>query len=534
MLGGREDRALHGSVPSEDRRDHQPSAPHAPVSRRGRPRVPAVRPRHGRWPSTARPEWCASPRCPSRATRACGRAARPAAARRPSPPSGADVVHAVGPAVLGVMGIAAARGLGLPIVASYHTDFPRYLPGYGLGFAERAIWPLIRAVHGAAHVNLCPSGFTRDELEEHGVRSVGIWRGGVDAELFHPRKRSLAMRLRLSGGRPDGAAAAVGRPALGGEEPRELRRDPRRRARAHSSPSSATGRRAHRARARPSRPTPREGRVHFAGFLRGEELAEAFASADLFVMPSKTETLGFVVLEAMAAGLPGRGRPRRRPSRSGPARGERAALPPGPAARGGAGDPAHARSTRDGAGCSRVSRARAPKARAGAPRRAASWAPTGAPSCSRASRAAPCGASARCSSLERCPVAAFRGAATRPVAARPRRDADGRPRAALLALMGYWGYVSGVHGSVAPLLATSFGLADAEVARALLVARRRLAARALRSAAPPIASDGDARCSLCAPRFPSRPRRARPQRARAATSRRSSPPSASAPRSSPR
>ena len=103
---------------------------------------------------------------------------------------GADVVHAVGPAALGVLGIAAARGLGLPIVASYHTDFPRYLPGYGLGFAERAIWPLIRAVHGAAQLNLCPSRFTKDELEENGVRSVGLWRGGVDAELFHPGKRT--------------------------------------------------------------------------------------------------------------------------------------------------------------------------------------------------------------------------------------------------------------------------------------------------------------------------------------------------------
>ena len=213
-----------------------------------------------------------------------------------------DVVHAVGPAVLGVMGIAAARGLGLPIVASYHTDFPRYLPGYGLGFAERAIWPLIRTVHGAAHVNLCPSEFTREELEEHGVRSVGIWRGGVDAELFHPRKRSLAMRLRLSGGRPEGPLLlSVGRlsaeknlasfaeilDAVPGAQLALVGDGP---ARAELEAALA----AHAA----------EGRVHFAGFLRGEELAEAFASADLFVMPSKTETLGFVVLEAMAAGLP--------------------------------------------------------------------------------------------------------------------------------------------------------------------------------------------------------------------------------------
>jgi glycosyltransferase involved in cell wall biosynthesis len=213
-----------------------------------------------------------------------------------------DVVHAVGPAVLGVMGIAAARALALPIVASYHTDFPRYVHGYGLGFAEKAVWPLIRRVHGAAHVNLCPSRFTRDELAAHGAPGFEIWRGGVDAELFHPKRRSVEMRLRLAGGRPDGplllyvgrisaeknlasfaeilAAVPDAHLALVGDGPYR----------------PALERRLARFAA--------EGRVHFAGFLRGEELAAAFASADLFVMPSRTETLGFVALEAMAAGLP--------------------------------------------------------------------------------------------------------------------------------------------------------------------------------------------------------------------------------------
>lgn len=57
---------------------------------------------------------------------------------------GPDVVHAVGPACLGIWGIAAARTLGLPVVASYHTDLPRYAPLHGLGFARGAIWPLLR------------------------------------------------------------------------------------------------------------------------------------------------------------------------------------------------------------------------------------------------------------------------------------------------------------------------------------------------------------------------------------------------------
>lgn len=213
-----------------------------------------------------------------------------------------DVVHAVCPALLGVMGIAAARAFRLPIVASYHTDFPRYLEGYGLGFAEHAIWPLIRRVHGAAHVNLCPSRFTRDELEAHGISNVGLWRGGVDAERFHPEKRSAAMRTRLSNGRPEGPLLLyVGR--LSPEK--NLARFAEILEGVPEAQLALVG-------DGPARPAlertlarfAAEGRIHFAGFLRGEELAEAFASGDVFVMPSKTETLGFAVLEAMASGLP--------------------------------------------------------------------------------------------------------------------------------------------------------------------------------------------------------------------------------------
>jgi glycosyltransferase involved in cell wall biosynthesis len=209
---------------------------------------------------------------------------------------GPHVVHAVGPACLGVWGIAAARALRLPIVASYHTDLPRYLPGYGLGWLEPAIWPLLARVHRAAHVNLAPSHFTRRELIEHGVAPVGVWRGAVDSARFHPRHASLAMRLRLSGHVPDGpllvyagrlspekrldtfgeilAALPEARLALVGDGP---------------------------ARRALERMLPAD-RTIFTGFLRGDELAAAFASADVFVMPSTTETLGFVVLEAMASG----------------------------------------------------------------------------------------------------------------------------------------------------------------------------------------------------------------------------------------
>jgi glycosyltransferase involved in cell wall biosynthesis len=211
---------------------------------------------------------------------------------------GPDLVHVVNPACLGIWGALAATLLRVPIVASFHTDLPRYLPDYGLSFLEPAIWPLLRSVHGLAHVNLCPSRFTRDELHAHGIEPVGIWRGGVDTELFHPRRRSLEMRERLAGGPVTGPLLlSVGRlspeknlesllPVLDAHPDATL-------AFVGDGPARPDLERAFADR-----------QVSFVGFLRGEELASAFASADLFLMPSRTETLGFVVLEAMSAGCP--------------------------------------------------------------------------------------------------------------------------------------------------------------------------------------------------------------------------------------
>ncbi|MGH0035037.1 MAG: glycosyltransferase family 4 protein [Myxococcota bacterium] len=209
-----------------------------------------------------------------------------------------QVVHVVGPACLGLWGMAAARGLGLPVVASYHTDLPAYMPEFGLGWAQPAIWPMIRRVHNAAHLNLCPSRHTRDELREHGVENVGLWRGGVDTDLFSPSRRSIHMRMKMTGGRPDGPVGLyVGRISpeknlarLG--EALDAVPDLR-----LALVGDGPG------RAQLERTLPAD-RVTFMGFMGGEELARAFASADVFMMPSTTETLGFVVLEAMSSGAP--------------------------------------------------------------------------------------------------------------------------------------------------------------------------------------------------------------------------------------
>jgi len=210
-----------------------------------------------------------------------------------------DVVHVVGPVCLGLWALLAARLLRLPIVASYHTDLPRYLKGYGLRWLQPIIWPLLRWLHALAHKNLCPSTVTKRELERHGVPDVGLWRGGVDTGLFSPRRRSVGMRARMvDDGRIDApillyAGRVAPEKGLDALVPILDELPDCRLAIVGDGPARADLEKRFA-----------KTRTRFLGFLRGEELATAFASADLFVMPSMTETLGFVVLEAMSSGLP--------------------------------------------------------------------------------------------------------------------------------------------------------------------------------------------------------------------------------------
>jgi len=210
-----------------------------------------------------------------------------------------DVVHAVNPAVLGAGGVLYARSLGIPVVASFHTHLPRYLRHYGLGLFEPIAWDLLRSLHNQAVINLCIAKPIADELQNRGVERVELgWRGGVETSLFHPSRVSLAMRARLTDGHPDDPIViCVGRlsaekgldligpmlDALPGVRGAFIGDGPHRTALERST----SGR-----------------RVHFTGYMAGEELAAAVASADILVFPSQTDTLGLVLLEAMAAGTP--------------------------------------------------------------------------------------------------------------------------------------------------------------------------------------------------------------------------------------
>ncbi len=209
-----------------------------------------------------------------------------------------DVAHFIHPALIGGFGLLMMRRLGVPSVASFHLDYGRLVHHFGIGIIEPATDWLTRWLFNMADSTLAPSRLVQARMNQLGVKNIGLWRRGVDSERFHPRKRNLAMRYRLSGGCPDDKLLLyVGRLstekrlmdlravlenvpgtrlALVGDGP--IRADLER----HFAGLPA----------------------HFIGYLGGESLAEAYASADMFVFSSALESFGLVVLEAMAAGLP--------------------------------------------------------------------------------------------------------------------------------------------------------------------------------------------------------------------------------------
>ncbi len=209
-----------------------------------------------------------------------------------------DVLHAFEPVLLGVGGIYYSAELRIPLVISYHTNLPAYLRYYKLGFIEKLTWALMRVRHRRANLNLCTSTAMMDDLESHGIDHLALWERAVDAGRFHPGMANMEMRSRLSGGSPDSPLLLyVGR--LSAEKDV---------ARLKELFSVVPGMRLAIVGDGPLRSElERQFKgtaTVFSGYMKGDELASAYASADLFVLPSRTETLGLVLLEAMAAGCP--------------------------------------------------------------------------------------------------------------------------------------------------------------------------------------------------------------------------------------
>lgn len=226
----------------------------------------------------------------------------PSTVRRILDAANPDLVHCATEFLVGRAFALEARRRGLPVSTSYHTDFAAYCRAYRVPLLEPAVRAWLAYFHRAANSTLTPSKAAQGTLVELGVTGSHLWSGGVDVEQFHPRHATAAVRQRY-GLEKAFTFVYVGRLApekkvqLVLEAFARLRRQrpalPLRLLVVGTGPSEVSLR---------SRST---AGVTFLGALdRRHDLPPLYASADAFVTASDTETLGLVVLEAMASGLP--------------------------------------------------------------------------------------------------------------------------------------------------------------------------------------------------------------------------------------
>jgi glycosyltransferase involved in cell wall biosynthesis len=209
-----------------------------------------------------------------------------------------DLVHLIHPVLIGIPGMLMAKRLNVPMLASFHLDLARMSHHFHLGFIEPLVDQLTRIVFNAADYSLAPSNLVLDYMTRIGIERVGLWKRGVNADRFNPRFWDASMRAHLSDGHVDDTLLLyVGR--LSSEKQVEhlkavLEHVPGTRLALVGDGPAREDLQAYFAGTA----------TKFVGYLKGEALSQAYASADIFVFPSAIETFGLVVVEAMAAGLP--------------------------------------------------------------------------------------------------------------------------------------------------------------------------------------------------------------------------------------
>ena len=209
-----------------------------------------------------------------------------------------DVVHVATEGPLGLASLTAAARLRLPVTSSFHTNFHAYGGHYGVAALRDATLAYLRWFHNRTRLTLVPTRQMVAELAAERFRGLSVMSRGVDTALFDPARRSAALRAEWGAGPDDPVVLYVGRVAAEKNLGVAVEAFLRLRAREPRAKFVLVGdgpAREPLARAHPE--------FHYAGMRRGEELAAHYASGDLFLFASVTETFGNVVTEALASGL---------------------------------------------------------------------------------------------------------------------------------------------------------------------------------------------------------------------------------------
>ncbi|MGP0172038.1 glycosyltransferase family 4 protein [Pseudomonas sp. NCHU5208] len=211
-----------------------------------------------------------------------------------------DVLYIATEGPLGLSALRAARRLGVPVVSGFHTNFQQYTGHYGVGLLTRALTNYLRWFHNRTQLTLVPSVGQKVELERRDFERLALLARGVDSQLFNPGRRSDELRTSWGLGPDELAVVHVGR--LAAEKNLGML------VKAYQRLQAAYPQRRMRLILVGDGPLRSSLQAQlpdalFCGLQRGETLAAHYASGDLFLFPSLSETFGNVVLEALASGL---------------------------------------------------------------------------------------------------------------------------------------------------------------------------------------------------------------------------------------
>lgn len=210
-----------------------------------------------------------------------------------------DLIHITVPDFVGISLMYFARKRKIPVLTSFHTDFPSYLKSYKLGFLKNSTWKALRWFYNKSQIVMVPTKEIEDKLKDKGIKNTKLWPRGVHSDKFNSSFRSQTLRSHW-GARNKNVILYSGRfvwykglktiievyNLFTKQGPRDVEfvlagNGPIEKVLKKQMPDA-----------------------HFPGYLNGIELSRVYASSDLFLFPSPTETFGNVVMEALSSGLP--------------------------------------------------------------------------------------------------------------------------------------------------------------------------------------------------------------------------------------
>ena len=210
-----------------------------------------------------------------------------------------DLIHIITPFSMGLIGMKYSKENNIPMVSSYHTNFVEYFKYYKLQIFENIFWKYFLWFHSHCKINFCPSNETLYHLKEKGIENLKVWDRGIDSNKFTPEKYSYSIRNQYASDN-EVLLLYVGRIAPEKELNVLINTVKILNSKNLSFKLLVVG----------DGPQLKEltslniENIMFAGYKGGDDLHKIYASSDIFVFPSSTETYGNVILEAMSSGLP--------------------------------------------------------------------------------------------------------------------------------------------------------------------------------------------------------------------------------------